>query len=309
MTAVAKVIIVNISTKKGVIKHPVPEGVKITELGIEGDAHAGDWHRQVSLLGQESIDKMTGRGAKNLEPGIFAENITTEGIDLFHLPLGTRLVIGEVELEVTQIGKECHTHCQVYHQVGMCVMPIEGIFTRVKRTGFIKPGDEITVIPGIRVAVVTISDRGSAGVYEDRSGPALVKALTGKARVEKTVIIPDEYEQVKALLVELCDSGEFDVIFTTGGTGFAPRDVTPEATIAVVDRLTPGIAEAIRQASLQITPRAMLSRATAGIRKNTLIVNLPGSPKAAVESIEVFLPVMAHAMEMMRGGNHESFGN
>jgi len=306
MTTVAKVITVNISSKKGVIKHPVPGGVRITELGIEGDAHAGDWHRQVSLLGQESIDKMTGRGAKNLEPGIFAENITTEGIDLFHLPLGTRLVIGEVELEVTQIGKECHTHCQVYHQVGMCVMPIEGIFARVIRPGFIKPGDEISVLPGIRAAVITISDRGSAGEYEDRSGPALVKALEGKARVLRTEIIPDELKQIKAMLIDLCDSGDFELVFTTGGTGFAPRDVTPEATLAVIERETPGISEAIRQASLKITPRAMLSRAAAGIRKNTLIVNFPGSPKAAVESLESFLPVMTHAVEMMHGGDHVS---
>ncbi len=302
----AKVITVNISTKKGVIKHPVPEGVKVTELGIEGDAHAGEWDRQVSLLGLESIDKMTRKGAKNLTPGIFAENITTEGVDLFHLPLGTRLIISDVELEVTQIGKECHSHCQVFHQVGMCVMPIEGIFARVIKTGFIKPGDEVTVVPGIRAAVITISDRGHAGLREDRSGPALVEALAGKARVEKMAIIPDEFEQIKTLLIELCDSGDYDFVFTTGGTGFAPRDVTPEATMAVVERPTPGISEAIRQASLQITPRAMLSRAAAGIRKNTLIVNFPGSPKAAVESIEVFLPVMVHAFEMMRGGNHES---
>ncbi len=301
----AKVLTVNISDTKGVIKHSVPDGVKITELGIEGDAHAGNWHRQVSLLGQESIDKMTRKGAKDLVPGIFAENITTEGIDLFHLPIGSRLVINDVELEITQIGKECHSHCEVYQLVGMCIMPVEGVFARVIKTGFIKPGDEILVTPDFRAAIITVSDKGYAGTREDRSGPALVEALRGKALVKHTAIVPDEIEEIKALLIGLCDSGDYDVIFTTGGTGFAPRDVTPEATLAVIDRSTPGITEAIRQASLQITQRAMLSRATAGIRKATLIVNLPGSPKGALESIEVFLPVMAHAVETLRGDTYE----
>jgi len=301
----ATVVSVNISEKKGLVKNPVSGGVKITELGIEGDAHAGEWHRQVSLLDQESIDKMTRKGAKDLRPGIFAENITTEGIELYSLPLGTRLTIGEVELEVTQIGKECHHHCQVYQQVGMCVMPLEGIFTRVISTGWIKPGDEITVTPNIRAAIVTVSDKGFSGERADKSGPALVEALKGKALIGTTLIIPDEIERIKSILVELCDSGDYDLVLTTGGTGFAPRDVTPEATLAVIDRLTPGIPEAIRQASMQITPRAMLSRAIAGIRKSTLILNLPGSPKAAVESIHVFLPVMAHAVETLRGETFE----
>ncbi len=157
----------------------------------------------------------------------------------------------------------------------------------------------------VRAAIITVSDKGYAGTREDKSGPALVAALEGKAMVGKVVLIPDELERIKSVLADLCDSGEFDVIFTTGGTGFAPRDVTPEATLAVVERPTPGISEAIRQASAQITPRAMLSRATAGIRVKTLIVNLPGSPKAAVECLTVFLPVMAHAVETLRGDAYE----
>jgi len=162
-----------------------------------------------------------------------------------------------------------------------------------------------TDTPDIRAVIITVSDKGYAGTREDRSGPALVDALRGKALVNRTVIVPDEIEDIKALLIDLCDSGDYDVIFTTGGTGFAPRDVTPEATQAVIDRSTPGITEAIRQASLQITQRAMLSRATAGIRKSTLIVNLPGSPKGALESIQVFLPVMEHAVETLRGDTYE----
>ena len=110
----AKVLSVNISTETGTIKHPVPQAVFRENYGIEGDAHAGDWHRQVSLLDQQSMEKMLARGATYLVPGIFAENITTEGIELYALPLGTHLRIGSVELEVTQIGKECHAHCEFY---------------------------------------------------------------------------------------------------------------------------------------------------------------------------------------------------
>ncbi len=301
----AKVLSINISTKTGTIKHPVPGAIFRVNHGIEGDAHAGDWHRQVSLLAQESVDRMTAKGAKNLKPGIFAENITTQGIEVFSLPVGTRLWVGEVLMEVTQIGKECHHHCQVYQQVGMCVMPLEGIFTKVLKDGTVQEGDEIKVIPGIRAAVLTISDKGSAGTREDKSGPALVQALAGHALVEKLLILPDDFQQIKEHLANLCDSGEIDLIFTTGGTGFAPRDVTPEATLAVVERAVPGIPEAMRAESRKITERAQLSRAAAGIRKRTLIVNLPGSPKAALECLQVFLPVMGHAVETLRGEAYE----
>ena len=301
----AQVVAVNISQKKGTLKHPVDEVHLKKEHGIQGDAHAGNWHRQVSLLAQESVDKMTARGAKNLTPGIFAENITTQGIQLHTLPIGTKLSINSALLEVTQIGKECHEHCQVFQQVGMCIMPIEGIFTRVLEEGTIKPGDEIRIIPSIRAAIITLSDKGASGERADKSGPALVEALKDHAQVVETLLLPDDLEGIKNALIRLADSGSVDLILTTGGTGFTPRDVTPEATLAIVDRVVPGIPEAIRQASLAITPRAMLSRAAAGIRKRTLIVNLPGSPKAAVECLAVFLPVLGHAMETLRGGAYE----
>jgi len=301
----AKVVAVNISKKKGLIKKPV-ESVRLVEkLGIEGDAHAGNWHRQVSLLDQASVDKMTALGVEGLTPGIFAENITTEGVVLHALPIGTRLRVGETELEVTQIGKECHAHCQVYQQVGMCIMPTEGIFTIVIHGGEIRAGDAIEVLNGVRAAVITLSDKGAAGLREDKSGPALVEALRGHALVTEHFVIPDDFEQIKAELCRLADSGNLDLILTTGGTGLAPRDVTPEATLAVVERLVPGIPEAMRAESRKITDRAMLSRAQAGMRGRTLIVNLPGSPKAAVECLQVFLPVLAHAVETLRGEAYE----
>jgi MOSC domain-containing protein YiiM len=146
MNAMAKVLAVNISEEKGVIKTPIEKGYFEVEHGLVGDAHAGKWHRQVSLLGQESVDKMTAMGVKGLCVGKFAENLTTEGILLFNLPVGTRISIGETLMEVTQIGKQCHAGCQIKTQVGDCIMPREGIFTRVLKAGWIKPGDEINIL-------------------------------------------------------------------------------------------------------------------------------------------------------------------
>lgn len=142
----AKVISINISTEKGIIKTPIEKGFFKVDFGLEGDAHGGNWHRQVSLLGDESIDKVRGKINKELVPGIFAENITTKGITLYELPIGTRLSIGDVIMEVTQIGKECHKGCEIMKATGECVMPREGIFARVLKEGWVSPGDEISVI-------------------------------------------------------------------------------------------------------------------------------------------------------------------
>ena len=135
-----------ISEKKGTQKVNVGSAKFIENFGIERDAHAGNWHRQISLLGQESIDKMTALGVEGLDPGKFAENLTTEGICLYRLPVGTKLEIGPCLVEVTQIGKHCHQHCEIYKKVGMCIMPKEGIFVKVLREGEIHPGDSIKVL-------------------------------------------------------------------------------------------------------------------------------------------------------------------
>jgi molybdopterin adenylyltransferase len=152
----------------------------------------------------------------------------------------------------------------------------------------------------VRCAILTISDRSSRGERPDTSGVVLVdKATQSGWQVMATAIVPDEVEQIKEVLIAWCDQGQIDLILTTGGTGFAPRDVTPEATEAVLHRLAPGIAEAMRQDSLRKTPHGMLSRAIAGIRDRTLIINLPGSPKAVLENLEVILPVIPHAIELI----------
>lgn len=141
----AKVVSINKSETKGVIKTPQDQGLFIADYGLEGDAHAGKWHRQVSLLAEESIDKMR-KAIPTLKDGDFAENITTQGIILHDLPVGTRLEIGETIQEVTQIGKECHKGCAIKNQVGKCIMPYEGIFTVVIKGGLVRVGDSIKIL-------------------------------------------------------------------------------------------------------------------------------------------------------------------
>ena len=154
----------------------------------------------------------------------------------------------------------------------------------------------------MRVAIITLSDSGYAGQREDKSGPA-IQAMVEETGYEivHTALLPDGIEPLASELKRLCDEDIADLVLTTGGTGFSPTDLTPEATLSVVERPAPGIAEAMRYNSLQVTPRAMLSRAAAGIRKKTLIVNLPGSPKAVRECLEFILPSLGHGLEILRG--------
>lgn len=299
-----EIIAVCISARKGERKKDVREGLLIKGEGLQGDAHAGFAHRQVSLLAMESIEKMRAKGLE-VGPGDFAENLTTRHIDLLSLPVGTRLQAGpEAILRVTQIGKECHDRCAIYYQAGDCVMPREGIFAEVLKGGRIKSGDSLQPRPGYRFAVITVSDKGAAGEREDKSGPLLGELLLPWGDVERSVILPDERDALVAEMRRLVKEG-MDAIFTSGGTGLSPRDVTPEATLEVVDRLVPGIAEAMRRESYAATPRAMLSRAVAGISGRTLIVNLPGSPKGVRECFAVLEPVLDHALETLTGRGGE----
>lgn len=301
-----KVLAVCTSGRRGVQKTNVGRADFVVGQGIAGDAHAGNWHRQVSLISADRVEAFRARGA-DVAHGAFGENLVVEGIDFRALPVGTLLRCGGVLLELTQIGKECHTHCAIYKQVGDCIMPREGVFARVLEGGTISVGDDMTIerraapLPW-QAAVITLSDKGAAGEREDKSGPAIAQRLRENGyEVIEQFILPDDAEQLKRHLIRLCDQRRPDLILTTGGTGFSPRDTTPEATLAVAERNVPGIAEAIRAASLAITPRAMLSRAVSVIRGKTLIINLPGSPKACMESMDVFLDVIPHAMSLLRG--------
>jgi molybdenum cofactor synthesis domain-containing protein len=159
----------------------------------------------------------------------------------------------------------------------------------------------------VRVGILTVSDKASRGRRDDTSGPAIKEMLAAiDAAVERYAVVPDEVEEIASHLRQWSDEGAFDLILTTGGTGLAPRDVTPEATLSVVDRLVPGIPEAMRQEGLRHTPRAMLSRAVAGVRGETLIINLPGSERAVRESLACLMPVLEHAVETVKGlvGDH-----
>ena len=243
--------------------------------------------------------------------GDFGENLVVSGFDFRSLPVGTLLRCGEVLLEMTQIGKECHSHCAIYKTMGDCIMPREGVFARVLEGGKITVGDEMSIVERTsplpyQAAVITLSDKGAAGEREDKSGPAIVGELEshGYEVVEK-LLLADGVGPLKAQLIRLCDQRQLDLILTTGGTGFTPRDQTPEATLAVADRTAPGIAEAIRADSMKYTKRAMFSRGVSVIRGKTLIINLPGSPKAVHESMEVFLEELPHALDMLRNTVHD----
>ena len=157
--------------------------------------------------------------------------------------------------------------------------------------------------------IITVSDKGSKGERVDASGPAIeemIKQIGG--RVEKYIIVPDEKQDIKEAIIEMSDNLGLNLILTTGGTGFSKRDVTPEATLEVIERHVPGIPEAMRARSMQITPKAMLSRAQAGIRKQTLIINLPGSPKSVRENLEVIIPALKHGIEILTGQASECGG-
>ncbi|MEJ2597163.1 MAG: MogA/MoaB family molybdenum cofactor biosynthesis protein [Anaerolineales bacterium] len=162
----------------------------------------------------------------------------------------------------------------------------------------------------LRIGILTISDRSARGERVDASGPALAAEVEAQGwQVTRQGLVPDEQVAIRDELIAWADAEEVDVILTTGGTGFGPRDQTPEATRSVIERPAPGLAEAMRLASLQVTPHAMLSRAVAGIHRRTLIVNLPGSPKGAVENLQVILPVLPHAVELLRESPHAEAGH
>ncbi|MGI5891225.1 MAG: molybdenum cofactor synthesis domain-containing protein [Bacillota bacterium] len=302
-SVIGQIAAVCISENKGMRKKDVGSGVLIQEWGIQGDAHGGKWHRQVSLLAQESIDKMIAKGL-DVGTGDFAENITTKGIELYTLPIGTRLWLGDECLtQVTQIGKECHNRCAIYEQAGDCVMPREGIFVRVITGGEIQNGQPIRDANDIiTFAIIIASDKGSLGLREDKSGPAIREMMVDKRAVEIDCrIISDDRKKLAAAMRDLADNYTVDVIFVSGGTGFSPRDNTPEATLDIIDKQVPGIPEVMRAISMEITPKAMLSRAVAGIRGQTLIINLPGSPKAVKECLQAIWPALPHGVAILRG--------
>lgn len=299
------VVSVNISERKGTIKTPVPF-IELTGIGVKGDAHSGKWHRQVSLLGTESFEKFELQAGRKLAYGEFAENITTCGIILYQTRPLDRFIIGNTELEVTQIGKHCHGDgCAIYREVGNCVMPKEGIFCRVIKNGVVKAGDKVQYLPRIfKIKVITLSDRASAGEYPDKSGPAAVNILTDffdslqwKTEIER-IVIPDDEVALKKILTNL---NGVDMIFTTGGTGIGPRDITVDVVEPMLDKKIPGIMELIRAKYGTEKPAALLSRGVAGVIGSALVYTLPGSVRAVEEYLQEINKTLKHSIYMLHG--------
>jgi len=298
---------VNISEAKGTIKKPVSE-IHMNETGVEGDAHSGKWHRQVSLLAKESVEKFASQAGREIAYGEFAENITTEGMLLYEASPLDRFFGETLVLEVTQIGKKCHgDNCAIYREVGNCVMPKEGIFCRVISLGDLQAGDTLEYIPKVYSAlVITLSDRAYAGEYEDRSGPRLTELLTNFFGSQKwlhdieNVVIPDDEQALSALLLDAVEQG-VDFIFTTGGTGIGPRDISPEVIRSVIQKEVPGIMENIRLKYGQEKPNALLSRGVAGVADSTILFALPGSVKAVNEYMEEIVKSIRHMVYMLHG--------
>lgn len=306
----AKIVSVNISKQKGTAKRSV-EKVTVTSLGLKGDAHAGIGHRQISLLGKEQILAFGKKHKEKFTWGDFGENLTVEGLDFAQIKVGDQVKIDDVLLEVTQIGKSCHgKECNIFHRIGVCVMPKAGVFARVLHGGSIYTGDKIEHIKQLlRIGIITASDRASRGEYSDESGP-LIKTImekfcanNGLGLICDITVVADEAIRIRQA-IKIGLAKKCDVLITTGGTGLGPRDVTVEVIRKLLDREIPGIMEYIRFKYGTKTPMALLSRSVAGAIKKTLVFALPGSPKAVEEYMLEINKILLHALAMVRGLGH-----
>jgi len=299
-----KIISTNISVEKGTVKIPI-ESIELNNLGVKGDAHSGSWHRQVSMLGTESFTKFSKEAGRKIEFGEFAGNITTEGMEIFKTAPLDRFLNKDIELEVTQIGKKCHgDSCAIFREVGNCVMPKEGIFVRVIRGGEIKAGDVLEYHPKLfKTLIITLSDRASKGEYADRSGPRVKEAIETFMEMNRfhysieNIIIPDDEGQLKSILQNAKDN--YDFIFTTGGTGIGPRDITVDVVKPFLDKEIPGIMDMVRMKYGMEKPNALISRSVAGLMNNTMIFTLPGSVKAVNEYMAEITKVLRHLLLML----------
>jgi molybdenum cofactor synthesis domain-containing protein len=296
---------VNLSGNKGELKVPVPE-IRLSVKGIEGDAHAGPWHRQVSLLAAESVRKYENDTGTKVPDGGFGENITTEGFALHQARPLDRFFYGDVVLELTQVGKKCHGgKCAIYKQSGECIMPDEGIFCRVLGEGILKAGNQLEYVPHtFRVKVITLSDRAYGGFYPDRSGPGILGEMEqwfGEMRLNYQadhVILPDERQAFSQELGSAVKD-KLDLVITTGSTGLGSRDMAPDVAVQHMERQIPGIMELIRVKHGMVNPNAALSRSVAGQSGSTLIFVLPGSTRAIREYMEEIRRSLWHMILMV----------
>ena len=297
----AKVLSVSLSSERGP-KKPVQE-LKLNSKGIIGDVHAKIWNRQVSIIDIFHINKFRKlTEARDTEFGEFAENITSEGLHDIDFKTFDLLKIGDSILEVTQVGKPFHDE---FRELGNYVMPRVGIFCRVKKEGTIKAEDKIEYIPKVyKALIITLSDRASAGEYEDKSGPKVKELLENylkKIRVRYNIdhkIIPDSEDQLKEIL-NRAKEDKCDFIITTGGTGIGKRDITVDVVQEMLDKEIPGVMEMIRMKYGQEKPNALLSRGVAGVMNDSLVYTLPGSVKAVQEYMNEILKTMLHLVYML----------
>lgn len=299
----AKVVSLCISSHRKTSKKNINRVQMIKNAGLEGDAHAGPGLCQVSLLSCSSLSRMEAAGIKIFH-GCCGENVDIDGMELHTFVPGVCLGLGkECILRIAEIGKnnsDGHADAVITGNI----FPEEGIFAEVINEGLVVSGDVVKVLRknGYNSAVLTISDSSFEGRREDKSGPAVKKLLTRSGFFcIRYAVIPDDPEIISRKLALWSDDGSTDLIITTGGTGFSMKDFTPEATKKVCEREVPGIPEMIRIKSSKKVQTAWLSRAVSGIRRNTLIINLPGSQKAVEECMGFVLPVLNHAMEVLAG--------
>ncbi len=295
----------NTSIKKGTIKLP-GNLAELTETGIKGDAHSGNWHRQISMLGIESIQMYEKQMNRQIKFGEFAENITTDGFLLYKAHPLDRFVSGKIILELTQIGKKCHgERCAIFKETGNCVMPKEGIFCRVISGGQLQKGDLLEYIPKIfKLKIITLSDRANAGIYKDGSGELIANELeewfksNGLLFTIEKVILPDDMEAFSSELEKSVEKG-CDVIISTGSTGLGSRDIAPPVIHQHLDMELVGIMELIRVKYGMDNPRALLSRSVAGVIGKTIIFGLPGSTRAVGEYLNEISKLLKHAIYML----------
>jgi len=305
-----KIISVNISEKKGTVKKPV-EFISVDYSGIKNDGHYGLKLRQISILSEELINDFSKTSNINISYGDFAENITCRGINIEQAGLLDRFKIGKVILEVTQIGKECHGNtCAIFKAVGSCIMPRYGIFTRVIKSGKIKPGNSISLLKKVfKTAVITLSTRASSGEYKDKSGPRIAELISDFFHKHKMnqeleqIIIPDNKKILRNNINHFLKK-DFDLIITTGGTGISPLDITVDTVKKMCTIIIPGIMDNIRIKYSTSNPNSLLSRSIAGAVNRTLIFTLPGSVRASEEYLNEIFIILEHAILMINGLGH-----
>lgn len=300
----------NISEERGTVKKSV-ESINVDNLGVIGDGHRGKWHRQITILLESSLQKFSKKHNRECRSYEFAANLYLSSLDIKEISLFDRFTIGDLCLEVTQIGKKPHHYnSPIMEEIGDSIMFTEGIFCRVLNGGEISTDDKVVHIrKSLKIKIITLSDRASAGEYEDLSGPKIGEMLTEhynstrwNPQIDRVVIPDDEKNLRREINLALDDS--YDYIFTTGGTGIGPRDITVDVVADMADKIIPGVMDWIRIKYGSKKPNALLSRSIACTMGTTLVYTLPGSVKAVKEYTETILETSEHLMMMVHGIGH-----